>query len=185
VARVGTVVPAARAHAIAGQAPVALGDLSAHVRDLVRLCTLGARAGPATPVVLAARFALDRLLWDNVAPADARRFVEERLGALIAWDREHRTDLLRVLEAALDFPRLDHAASRCFMHRNTFRNRLKQATDLLGGDLEDPDLRLAIHVALKLRRGLPSPGARPEPVRRHVAGRASGRPERVGADHAG
>jgi DNA-binding PucR family transcriptional regulator len=29
---------------------------------------------------------------------------------------------------------------------------LRQATDILGCDLEDPDVRLAVHVALRLRR---------------------------------
>jgi hypothetical protein len=60
------------------------------------------------------------------------------------------------------------------MHRNTFRHRLKQATDVLGDDLEDPDVRLAVHVALKLRRALPAPAARPERARRHAARRAPG-----------
>jgi hypothetical protein len=62
-----------------------------------------------------------------------------------------------VLEAALDFPRHDLAASRCFMHRNTFRHRHQQATEKLGYSLEDPDVRLAVHVALKLRNVLPRP----------------------------
>ena len=56
--------------------------------------------------------------------------------------------------AALDFPRHEKAASRCFMHRNTFRHHLRQATDVLGDDLSDPDVRLAVHVALKLRHVL-------------------------------
>jgi purine catabolism regulator len=80
--------------------------------------------------------------------------VEDCLGPLIAWDREHGSDLLRVLEAALDFPRHDRAASRCFMHRNTFRHRLRQATELLEDDLSHPDVRLAVHVALKLRHAV-------------------------------
>ena len=158
VARVRALAPSTRAQAIAAPTPVEPGELGAQVTHLLRLSRLGSRAEPGAPVVFAERYALDRLLWDNLAAADARGFVEERLGALIAWDREHRSDLLRVLEAALDFPRHDRAASRCYMHRNTFRNRLKQATDVLGDDLEDPDVRLAVHVALKLRRGLATHG---------------------------
>jgi DNA-binding PucR family transcriptional regulator len=38
------------------------------------------------------------------------------------------------------------------MHRNTFRHRLGKARELLGDDLTDPKTRLAVHVALKLRR---------------------------------
>ncbi len=160
VARVRNLMPSSRPQAIAAEEAVALGELSAQVTRLLRLCGFEPRAKPTQPVVWARQYALDRLLWDNVATPEARDFVEDRLGALIAWDREHRSDLLRVLEAALDFPRHDHAASRCFMHRNTFRHRLKRATDVLGDDIEDPDVRLAVHVALKLRRGLARPASR-------------------------
>jgi sugar diacid utilization regulator len=154
VARVRILAPSSRAQAIAAEETVALGELPAHVAHLLRLCRFGPRAEPAQLVVRAGQYALDRLLWENVAAPEARGFVEDRLGALITWDREHRSDLLRVLEAALDFPRHDHAASRCFMHRNTFRHRLRQATEILGDDIEDPDVRLAVHVALKMRRGV-------------------------------
>jgi DNA-binding PucR family transcriptional regulator len=38
------------------------------------------------------------------------------------------------------------------MHRNTFRHRLRQAARLAGDPLDDPERRLALHVALKLHR---------------------------------
>jgi DNA-binding PucR family transcriptional regulator len=38
------------------------------------------------------------------------------------------------------------------MHRNTFRHRLRQAMEFLGDALDDPEVRVAVHVALKLRR---------------------------------
>jgi hypothetical protein len=182
VARVRELAPSTRAQAIAAQTPAEPGDLGAQVSHLLRLSRLTTRSDPGAPVVFAERYALDRLLWDNLPAADAHGFVEERLGTLIAWDRDHRSDLLRVLEAALDFPRHDRAASRCYMHRNTFRNRLKQATDVLGDDLEDPDVRLAVHVALKLRRGLAVPGT--TSARRRAAPRRDGAPGRVAVDRA-
>jgi sugar diacid utilization regulator len=174
VARVRILAPSARAQAIAADGTVALGELSRHVAQLLRLCRFEPRAEPALLVVRGGQYALDRLLWENVATPEARAFVEDRLGALIAWDREHRSDLLRVLEAALDFPRHDHAASRCFMHRNTFRHRLRQATEVLGEDLEDADVRLAVHVALKLRRGLATPAPGPGAPHAEDAPRPSG-----------
>jgi hypothetical protein len=45
------------------------------------------------------------------------------------------------------------------MHRNTFRHRLREAEALLGDDLSDPDARLAVHVALKLRQLISGRGA--------------------------
>ena len=153
VARARRLMPSSRAQAIATEAAVPLHELNGQVARLLRLSAVGPRADPAQPVAWARQFALDGLLWEHLATPDARVFVEDRLGALIAWDRAHGSDLVGVLEAALDFPRHDHAARRCFMHRNTFRHRLRQATEILGHDIEDPDVRLAVHVALKLRRG--------------------------------
>ena len=175
VERVRLFAPSAGAYVIAADRSVPPGELGAEVAHLLRLARLGPRAEDAAPVMGARQYALDRLLWDSIAPADVRGFVEDELGRLIAWDRDHGSDLLRVLEAALDFPRHDLAARRCFMHRNTFRHRLKQATDVLGDDLEDPDVRLAVHVALKLRRGLPALPARPERAGRHAPRRAGAR----------
>jgi sugar diacid utilization regulator len=154
VERVRAAAPSSRAQAIAAKETVVLGGLSAEVARLDGLCRSARRADTDRPVVSAHQYALDQLLRQALATAEAQRFVEDRLGALIAWDREHGSDLLRVLEAALDFPRHDQAASRCFMHRNTFRHRLRIATAVLGDGLEDPDARLAVHVALKLRGGL-------------------------------
>jgi sugar diacid utilization regulator len=152
VARARQLSPSSGAQAIAGDAPVALGDLSARVIELEALAPLVGRTHDERPVVWAARYALDRLLWHVAARWDARAFVADRLGPLMAWDEEHGCDLVSVVEAALDFPRHERAAASCYMHRNTFRHRLNQATEILGHDLDDPDVRLAVHVALRLRR---------------------------------
>jgi len=142
-------VPALAARAVAADQEVAVHELREQVARLARLC---ARRGSGPPVTRARQHALEDLLSESVAPAEARRFVDDLLGPLIAWDHQHHSDLIRVLEAALDHPRHDIAAQRCFMHRNTFRHRLGKARDLLGDDLTDPKTRLAVHVALKLRR---------------------------------
>jgi DNA-binding PucR family transcriptional regulator len=84
-------------------------------------------------------------------PRDASLFVHDQLAALADHDREHGTDLLRVLELALDHHDRNDAARAAFMHRNTFRRRLRQAEQLAGADLACPEERLALHLALKLR----------------------------------
>jgi DNA-binding PucR family transcriptional regulator len=145
------VAPASGAQAIVADGPAGVAELSEAVAELEALWRLGPRA-QEQPLLEARRFALDRLLSDLADARVARAFVAEQLEPLIEWDRDHRGDLVRVLEAALDYPRHEHAAGRCFMHRNTFRHRLRLATHVLGRDLEDPDVRLAVHVALKLHR---------------------------------
>jgi sugar diacid utilization regulator len=145
--------PAGGAQAIVAEAPAALEDLNAAVTGLEALWQLGPRAD-AEPLLSARRFALDRLLAAVAGGGEAQAFVAEQLGSLIAFDAGHRGGLLAVLEASLDLAHQEQAAARCFMHRNTFRHKVRLATEVLGCDLEDPDVRLAVHVALKLRRVL-------------------------------
>jgi purine catabolism regulator len=163
VAAARRLAPAACAQALAADAPVGLGALGRRMSELEQLARLGPRTDSDLPVVSTSRYGLDRLLSQVLAHGESRTFVSEQIGTLIAWDHEHHRDLLIVLEAALDYPTNDQAAHRCYMHRNTFRHRLRLATDVLGHDLDDPDVRLATHVALKLRRRLD--GHRPRPLR--------------------
>jgi DNA-binding PucR family transcriptional regulator len=95
----------------------------------------------------------DALHW-LLARLDARTasaFVEHELARLAEYDREHGTDLQHVLELALDHLDRSSAAHAAYMHRNTFRRQLRTALGLLGADLERPEERLALHLALKLR----------------------------------
>lgn len=170
VNRARSLAPSSHAQAIVAEGPVELEALAASVAQLAGSSRFGPLAEEDRPVVSVRQFGLDRLLWDNITRAHAERFVQERLGGLIAWDRDHATKLVTVLEAALDFPRADQAATKCFMHRNTFRHRLHQATQVLGDELDDPDTRLAVHVALKLRALLQArAGAGAEAPRRLAA----------------
>jgi hypothetical protein len=140
--------------ALSGRQRLALGDVRAGAEELLVLSRLlcGDADGPL--VVPAQRFSLERLLNQGLDVRMASAFVDSHLGAVIAWDAGHGGDLVSVLEAALDFPRSDQAAERCFMHRNTFRHRLRHAARLAGDPLADPERRLALHVALKLHRML-------------------------------
>jgi sugar diacid utilization regulator len=157
--------PSARPQAIAAERPARVEELAAVVSELTALWRLGVRPLDDAYFLSARRFALESLLAPTAASPAAAAFVQRQLGSLVAWDREHHGDLLSVLETALDFPRHDRAAARCFMHRNTFRRRLQQATEILGDDLEDPDARLAVHVALKLRRVLEAQAASASPCK--------------------
>jgi PucR C-terminal helix-turn-helix domain len=147
-----SLAPGSRAQIVAVERPVELGRLRMGVAELRDVLPFSHNGADERGAVSVRQFGLERLLWSSLEAIDGPAFVEERLGRLMEWDRRHRAGLLVVLEAALDFPRRDEAAGRCFMHRNTFRHRLREAEALLEDDLGEPDARLAIHIALKLRR---------------------------------
>jgi sugar diacid utilization regulator len=144
--------PTARPQVIVGERELGLAELSGGVAELDALWAIGPRAEDDQPIVSVRHYALDRFLTRMAETPEASEFVRQQIGPLIDWDRQHHGDLLTVLEAGLDAPRHELAAARCFMHRNTFRNRFRHATKILGDNLEDPEVRLAVHVALKLRR---------------------------------
>jgi sugar diacid utilization regulator len=144
--------PAAGVHAVAAEQPAALDALSGQAGHLAELARRAARLDGGRALTWAREYALDDLLASQIDPDAARRFVDAHVGRVIAWDREHGTNLLGILEASLDHPRHDRAAQKCFMHRNTFRHWLGKATELLGEGLEPPEGRLAVHVAIKMHR---------------------------------
>jgi len=90
-------------------------------------------------------------LMEHIDAHWATGFVEQQLGAIEAHDRRHGTTLERVLELALDHADRGAAADAAFMHRNTFRRQYRKALELLGSDLDCPEERLAVHLALKMR----------------------------------
>jgi sugar diacid utilization regulator len=107
-------------------------------------------------VLWARRHSFDSLL-ETLDRGQAAAFVEVQLGGLRAYDHEHGTNLLRVLELALDHHNRNEAALAAFMHRNTFRRQLRKALELIDVDLDCPEERLALHLALKISssRGAP------------------------------
>jgi sugar diacid utilization regulator len=137
---------------IVADATLRLSELPAHVRCLARMHRYPKPALSDTRVLAAKHFALEELMHEAVDPRRALEFVRSYTGALLAYDRDHGTNLADTLELSLDFPRRDDAARASYMHRNTFRRHLAHALELVQADLNDPDERLAVHVALRLRR---------------------------------
>ncbi|MGI5322328.1 PucR family transcriptional regulator [Actinomadura nitritigenes] len=78
-------------------------------------------------------------------------FVDRELSPLKDHDRAEgaRTDLLAALRALLRHPasKTDAAAS-LHLSRAAFYDRLAKIEDVLGVDLDDPDVRVSLHVAL-------------------------------------
>lgn len=80
-----------------------------------------------------------------------RLFAERELGALERHDRAagSRTDLLPALRALLLHPASKtEAAASLHLSRAAFYDRLARIEALIGADLDDPDVRVSLHVAL-------------------------------------
>jgi sugar diacid utilization regulator len=85
--------------------------------------------------------------------AELRRFVDARLGPLIAHDAAHGLALIGTLEAYLDADRSPtRAASALNVHVNTVYYRLDRLKTLLGDRLSDPRRAVDLQVALLAHR---------------------------------
>ena len=79
-------------------------------------------------------------------------FVERTLGPVLA-DARNGARLIETLDMFLTCNgNLQETARRLHLHRNSLTYRLAHAGKLLGRDLDDPELRLALQLAVKGRR---------------------------------
>jgi purine catabolism regulator len=94
-----------------------------------------------------------RLLYQLEGNPELAAFCRETLGPLL--DYEGGGDLLETLEAFCDrLGNLSQTAEKLFIHRNSLLYRMERIAQLTGLDLNNPDTRLAVHLALKVRKML-------------------------------
>jgi DNA-binding PucR family transcriptional regulator len=73
------------------------------------------------------------------------------LGRLLAYDRQHNTDLVATLRAYFEQnANASETARKLYVHRNTLNYRLQRISEISGLDLGSPDTRLALQVALRI-----------------------------------
>ncbi|MHB1575882.1 MAG: helix-turn-helix domain-containing protein [Candidatus Dormibacteria bacterium] len=93
-----------------------------------------------------------RLLLEVRDPQVLRRFVEESMGPVIAYEERHRTPLIATLEALSNQGWNQRAAARTLgIHINSLTYRVQRAEALLGVSLDDPEARVVLGVALRAR----------------------------------
>lgn len=95
-------------------------------------------------------------LLASLEPAERlRAFSEARLGALRDYDRRHRADLVRTLEAYFSCGgSLAATAAVLRTHRNTVLYRLRRIESLSRARLRDPQVALDLQVALRIGAAL-------------------------------
>jgi purine catabolism regulator len=142
----------------AASGPVALGygsvrtgtaEIAVGAREAEQALTMGRRLFGPDSATAFKNLGLYRLLYALQPLPELRKFHEDALVRLSAKDR--RGVLLQTLGAylATNGSPTD-AADRLHLHRNTVLYRLGRIEDLLGVDLRNAEVRLALHLALKI-----------------------------------
>lgn len=94
-----------------------------------------------------------RLLFHLRAHPELEAFRREVLGRLLDYDSRNGGDLVRTLEAYFACNgNLSRTAEKLILHRNTLIYRMGRIHDITGCNLDDPDARLSLQLALKIHR---------------------------------
>ncbi len=88
-------------------------------------------------------------------PVELRRFYDETVLPLVAYDEQYETDLLGTLATFLDCDaNVNATASRLFTHRHTIRYRFERVRELTGLEVSSSDGREKLSLGLKAMRVL-------------------------------
>lgn len=102
-----------------------------------------------------------RLLFQLEGHPELEAFCREVLGPLL--DYEGGGDLLETLEAFCEkLGNLSQTAEKLYIHRNSLLYRMERIAQVTGLDVNNPDTRLAVHLALKVRKMLLPPARTPK-----------------------
>jgi sugar diacid utilization regulator/GAF domain-containing protein len=142
-----------------GSASVGIGNLANGVSELARshvearqALRLTRRAGGRGRVVSYRSLGAFRLLLEVQSPDALRRFVNELLGTLLQYAQSRDTPLLETLEALAAARWVRRAAARQLgIHINSMSYRVERIQALTGLQLDDPETRVAISIALRAR----------------------------------
>jgi purine catabolism regulator len=110
----------------------------------------GRSGGGGAQVVRADLLPAHRLLGAVTAIPDGRRQALALLEPLLSGTPAARKQRIATLRAILDTPGAAEASSSLGVHRNTTAYRVKRIEEITGWDLREPDLRLALSLALRI-----------------------------------
>src|SRR5438309_7693735 len=142
-----------------GSGSVGIGNLANGVSELARSHVearqarrLTRRAGGRGRVASYRSLGAFRLLLEVQSPDALRRFVDELLGPLLQYAQSRDTPLLETLEALSAARWVRRAASRNLgIHINSMTYRVERIEAWTGLQLDDPESRVAISIALRAR----------------------------------
>lgn len=139
----GRVVALSRPFASPSERPAAEAEARATLEAAEQLTSSG-------DVVMAARLPTYRMLGALHHLADGPRLAQAILEPLLVGRRDVQREHLATLGAYLERGGVGEAAIALGIHRNTATYRLRRIEAVTGWDLADPDLRLALLVALRV-----------------------------------
>lgn len=121
-------------------------------RDARQALDLARRLQTDTPLYIGDLGVYQLIL--NLSDAEMlKEFCQHTLGSLLDYDQRQSADLIKTLEAFFNcHGNLSQTAEQLIVHRNTLLYRMNRINEIAGIDLDRPETRLALHLALTIRR---------------------------------
>lgn len=144
-------VPDGTVTAGVGRPAMGLTALRESFQEAERALALPDQLHDETPVAFFGDLSLYELLLGVSDPASLADFCTHWLSSLIRYDEQHHTDLLMTLNAYFENNgNMARTAHLLNIHRNTLVYRLGRITEILQLDMDDSNVRLNLHLALKI-----------------------------------
>jgi purine catabolism regulator len=135
-----------------GQAARDIASWRSSYRDAVQALELAARLHTDTPLYIG-DLGVYQLILSLSDREKLLAFCERTLGSLIEYDLRQHADLIKTLEAFFAcHGNLSQTAETLIVHRNTLLYRMNRINEIAQIDLDRPEIRLALHLALTIRR---------------------------------
>ncbi len=121
-------------------------------RDAVQALDLGIRLQTDTPLYIG-DLGVYQLILSLSDRDKLLAFCKQTLGKLEDYDMRQHADLVKTLEAFFNcHGNLSQTAEQLIVHRNTLLYRMNRINQIAEIDLNRPETRLALHLALTIRR---------------------------------
>lgn len=129
---------------------MALSDWPRGYQEAMQAMALGERLKLTHFVVDFNSLGVYRLLGELENLPLVQAFTNQVIGPLVAYDAQHRGSLVQTMDAYFaHHGNISQTAESLFVHRNTLLYRLERIQELTHHDLNQADMRLALHLALK------------------------------------
>lgn len=121
-------------------------------RDAVQALDLAVRLQTDTPLYIG-DLGVYQLILSLSDREKLATFCDRTLGSLLEYDMRQHADLIKTLEAFFAcHGNLSQTAEMLIVHRNTLLYRMNRINEIAQIDLNRPETRLALHLALTIRR---------------------------------
>jgi len=135
-----------------GRAVDALIGLRDSYREARQALSMARRLAEPNPLYFG-ELNVYRLLFQLEYSPELASFCQEIVGKLVEYDHAQGTDLIETLSAYFAHKgNLSQTAEALFVHRNTLLYRMERIREISGLDLDNPETRLSIQLALRAYR---------------------------------